>query len=259
VSVIEATESDFDQLVIEGSRQVPVVVDFWAGWCRPCLVLGPVLEDLAEEYSGRFVLAKVDVDANPALASRFGVRGIPAVKAFRDGRVVSEFVGVQPEASVRRFLDELVPSEADDLAAAARADEERGAVEAAEEGYRKAVQLEPNHARALVGLARIAADRGDTEGARSLLTRAPMGDEARGVAATLALTDQAAEAGPFGEAARAAAAGEHRMALERAMELLEDGGDRDRARDLIVRVFELLGEDHPLTREYRPRLARALF
>jgi putative thioredoxin len=259
VSVIEATESDFDHRVVEGSRQVPVVVDFWAGWCRPCLVLGPVLEDLAQEYGGRFILAKVDVDANPMLASRFGVRGIPAVKAFRDGRVVSEFVGVQPEASVRRFLDELVPSEADDLAAAARGDEERGAIEAAEEGYRKALQLDPIHGQALVGLARIASGRGETDEARSLLARTTIGDEARAVAATLDLTDQAAEAGPVGEAARAAAAGEHRMALERALELLDDGEDRDRARDLMVRVFELLGEDHPLTREYRPRLARALF
>jgi putative thioredoxin len=259
VSVIQVGEADFEERVLDTSREIPVVVDFWAGWCRPCLVLGPILESLAQEYGGRFVLAKLDVDANPVLASRFGIRGIPAVKAFRDGRVVSEFVGVQPEASVRVFLDELVPSEADDLAASARTDEDRGNLEAAEAGYRRALELDPDHERASVGLARVAATRGEADEARALLARVPAGDEARAVAAALDLADQAAQAGPFGDAARAAAAGEHRMALDRALELLSDGDDRERARELMVRIFDALGEDHPLTREYRPRLARSLF
>jgi putative thioredoxin len=259
VSVIQVGEADFEERVLDTSREVPVVVDFWAGWCQPCLVLGPILEGLAQEYGGRFVLAKLDVDANPLLASRFGIRGIPAVKAFRDGRVVSEFVGVQPEASVRAFLDELVPSEADDLATSARTDEDRGDLEAAEAGYRRALELDPGHEQASVGLARVAATRGEADEARALLARVPAGDEARAAAAALDLADQAAQAGPFGDAARAAAAGEHRMALDRALELLSDGDDRERARELMVRIFDALGEDHPLTREYRPRLARSLF
>jgi putative thioredoxin len=259
VSVIQVGESDFEERVLDASHEVPVVVDFWAGWCQPCLVLGPILEGLAQEYEGRFVLAKLDVDANPVLAGRYGIRGIPAVKAFRDGEVVSEFVGVLPEASVRRFLDELVPSEADDLAASARATEDRGELEAAEAGYRQALELDPDHESAAVGLARIAASRGEMAEARALLARVPPGDEARAVAATLELAEHAAHAGPLGDAARAATAGEHRMALDRALELLGDGEDRDRARELMVRIFEVLGEDHPLTREYRPRLARSLF
>jgi putative thioredoxin len=259
VSAVEVTEHDWEDVVVAASQEVPVVVDFWAGWCQPCLILGPVLERLAEEYRGRLVLAKLDVDANPSLANRFGIQGIPAVMAFREGRVVSEFVGVQPESVLRRFLDDLVPSEADDVVAVARADEERGAPEAAEAGYRKALDLRPDHQGAAVGLARLLAEAGRAEEARALLARVPGAEGGRAVAARLDLVEVAAAPGGVGDAARAAAAGEHRLALERALELLDDGEDRDRARELMVRVFEVLGEDHALTREYRPRLARALF
>jgi putative thioredoxin len=259
VSAIDVNEGDWESRVVAASHEVPVVVDFWAGWCQPCLVLGPALERLAEEYAGRLLLAKLDVDANPSLASRFGIQGIPAVKAFREGRVVSEFVGVQPETVLRRFLDDLVPSEADDLVVAARADEERGAVEAAEATYRKALDLQQDHEAAAVGLARLLTESGRPDEARTLLARVPGAEEGRAVAARLDLLDVAAAPGGVGDVARAAAAGEHRLALERALELVDDGEDRDRARELMVRVFEVLGEDHPLTREYRPRLARALF
>jgi putative thioredoxin len=111
--VLDVDEAEFQSRVVDASRQAPVVVDFWAGWCQPCLVLSPTLERLAQEYRGRFTLAKVDVDTNPELAARYRVQGIPAVKAFVDGAVASEFVGVQPEDLVRRFIDQVVPSEAD--------------------------------------------------------------------------------------------------------------------------------------------------
>jgi putative thioredoxin len=259
VSVIEVGEAEFESLVVTASHETPVVVDFWAGWCQPCLILGPLLERLASEYGGRFVLAKLDVDANPSVASRFGIRGIPAVKAFRDGEVVSEFVGVQPEALLRQFLDGLVPSEADDLVAEAAAAEARGDPAGAEATYRKALELRDTHEAAVLGLARLLAGDGRGQEARTLLARIPVTEEARAITAELDLVELASASGDLGAAARAAAAGEHRMALDRALELVGDGQDAAAARDLMVRVFEVLGADHPLTLEYRPRLARALF
>src|SRR5579884_2937310 len=140
--VIDVTESSFASDVLERSRSVPVVVDFWAAWCGPCRSLGPLLERAASRREGDVVLAKVDVDANPRLQMQFDVRGIPAVKAFRDGRVVGEFVGAQPSNVVERFFDALVPSPADRLVAAGD-----------EASLQKAVELDPGHAGARVGLA----------------------------------------------------------------------------------------------------------
>lgn len=258
--VADVDEHEFDERVVAGSRAVPVVVDYWAGWCRPCLVLSPVLERLAVEHEGRFLLAKVDVDANPRLAGRFGIQGIPAVKAFRDGRVVSEFVGAQPETVVRRFLEELLPSEADDLASSGVASEERGDLEAAEGAYRTSLDRQPDHPVAAVGLARLLMARGDIEEARGVLARVPPGADARQLLAELELRELAGSGDGLAGAAAAAVSGDPRTALERGLALVSDSGDdRESARDLVVRIFEVLGDDHALTREFRPRLARALF
>src|SRR5215218_2804378 len=115
MSVIDVDKTNFEALVIEGSKQVPVLVDFWAPWCAPCRALGPILEKLAAEYDGRFVLAKINSDENPALAARYGVRGIPNVKAFVAGEVIDEFSGALPESAVRQFIDNIIPSPADEL------------------------------------------------------------------------------------------------------------------------------------------------
>src|SRR6202011_4741528 len=115
---IDVSEQDFETSVIERSRTVPVVVDFWAEWCGPCRQLGPVLEKAVAARAGKGELAKIDVDSTPAVARTFGIQSIPAVKAFRDGRVAAEFVGAQPPAAVDKFLDSLLPSEADQLVAA---------------------------------------------------------------------------------------------------------------------------------------------
>lgn len=276
VPVIDVDEVDFEEMVLRASQEVPVVVDFWAGWCQPCMILSPMLERLAEERDGGFVLAKVDVDANPNLSGLFGIQSIPTVKAFRDGQVVLEFVGVQPEEVLRRFVDQLVPSAADELAGRAESARESGDLVEAEDLYRQALSTDPAHEGAKLGLAALLAMRGEDEEARGLLAQLPTTEGVRRLDAELELRSAArgeedrealrirAETGD-GEAALAlatadAGAGDHRTALERSLRLVESGGgQRDGARDLMVRIFEALGDEHPLTREFRPRLARALF
>lgn len=255
---IDVGNDDFEARVLRASHEVPVVVDFWADWCQPCRILSPVLERLAEEYAGRFVLAKLDVDANPQLAAMFGIQGIPAVKAFRDGDVVAEFVGVQPEEVIRRFLDRVAP----DVAALeqAKSAEEAGQLDEAERRYREAVEAHPNDARAIVGLARVLLARGDDEQARALLGTIPPDAESRPILAEITLRTLAAGDGSLAAAARAALSGSHRDALERCLANIgEDGEDRDAAREAMIAIFDLLGDAHALTREYRPRLASMLF
>jgi putative thioredoxin len=274
--VIDVDEADFEEKVLRASHEVPVVVDFWAGWCQPCLILSPMLERLAEEHDGGFVLAKVDVDANPNLSGLFEIQSIPTVKAFRDGQVVSEFVGVQPEGVLHRFVVDLVPSAADELAGRAESARESGDLVEAEDLYRQALAKDPTHETAKLGLAELLAMRGEDQEARGLLAQLPATEGVRQLDAELELRSAArgeddrkalrvrAESGD-GEAALAlatadAADGHHRAALERSLRLVESGGDqRDGARDLMVRIFEALGDEDPLTREFRPRLASALF
>ena len=148
----DVDQASFESQVLERSKTVPVVVDFWADWCGPCKQLTPVLERATAARGGKVELAKVDVDANQQLAAAFGVQGIPAVKAFRDGKVASEFTGAVPPAEVERFFDALVPSEADELAAAGD-----------EDSLRRALEADPRHATARVELARLLIQRGDTD------------------------------------------------------------------------------------------------
>jgi putative thioredoxin len=254
--VVDVDEPEFESLVLETSRERPVVVDFWAGWCQPCHMLSPVLERLADEHGGRFLLAKVDVDVNPNLSARYRVQGIPAVKGFRDGEVVAEFVGAQPEEIVRRYLDRLLPTEADQQAAsAARA----GSPEEAEAAFRAALAEDRSHPQAAAGLAVLLLERGDVDEAREVLAAAVPSPEVRRVQAELDLHEAGAEDGELGAAARTALAGDHRQALDRWLSLIGEDGHRDRSRELMLDVFEVLGDDHPLTQEYRPRLAAALF
>src|ERR671937_1974430 len=159
-AVMDVSATTFEADVIEASFERPVVVDFWAPWCGPCRMLGPLLERLAGEVGGAWVLAKVNVDQAPAVAARYGIQGIPAVKGFRDGRVAAEFVGAQPEPAVRRFLERLAPSTGDREVAEGQRRADLDDHAAAEAAFRRALAAQPDHPRALLGLGRVLVESG---------------------------------------------------------------------------------------------------
>jgi putative thioredoxin len=240
---IVVTDADFDRRVLERSSELPVLVDFWADWCRPCHLLAPVIEQAVDAHPGRVELAKLDTDSNPATAARYGVRGLPTVKAFRGGAVVDEFTGAQPPAVVERFVDGLVPSEADEL------------VGGGDEGsLRRALEVDPNHVLARRELARLLLRRGETEETLSLLEEVTGDFVAEGLAARARLAHDEHLAPAFEAWDR----GDHAIALELLEAALADRGRRDDIRRVMVAIFTELGTDDPLAREYRRRLSAAL-
>jgi putative thioredoxin len=245
-AVFDVDEAEFEQRVLERSKEVPVVVDFWADWCGPCKQLTPALERAAEARAGKVELAKVDVEKNPQLQAAFRIQGIPSVKAFRDGRVAAEFTGAIPPAEVERFFDGLVPSEADELVASGD-----------EQDLRRALELDPNHPTARRELGKLLLRRGETDEATELLSGAPGDFVADGLLARAALAgdeDLAAAFEAWDEGDRAAA-------LERLQEAIQQESDperRDLIRRLMVGLFTELGPDDPLAREHRRRLSSAL-
>ena len=259
---IDVTDETFEQVVIEGSKTTPVVVDLWAEWCGPCRTLGPMLEKVATERDGAFTLAKIDVDAQQvgnALLQAVQSQSIPTVIAFRDGQPVSMFIGAYPETELNRFVDSILPSEAEREAEAAAEVLESGEIVEAEAGFRDALAKEPGNREAGLGLARILLARGAFDEARPLVMQHLPDPEAEHLHAQLEVAEWAGEpaAGALGEAKRAAAGGDWSAALDGMIAALAD--ERDAARQALVTAFAALGDEDPLVPEYRRRLAAALF
>ncbi|HEX3725183.1 MAG TPA: tetratricopeptide repeat protein [Pirellulales bacterium] len=279
--VIDADEASFEREAVERSRELLVVVDFWAAWCQPCRLLGPILEKLAGEYAGKFLLVKADVDRVPNLSGTFGVQSIPAVYGLKDGQIVDFFVGLKSDDQARAWIDRLLPSEAESLVAQGRQLEATNAA-AAEAIYRRAIELDANLASAKIALAELLLAHNRDEECRSLVdeleargflepeaeklkARLHLSASARAPADLDALRAAAAQADDLSArlklAAALAADGQHEEALATALAVVERHHKEfvDPARQLMVDIFRLLGDDSPLTTNYRRRLSTALY
>jgi putative thioredoxin len=237
---IDVTDATFQADVIDKSSTVPVVVDLWAPWCGPCRTIGPILEKAVDATEGKVVLAKVNVDENPQISAQFQVQSIPAVYALRDGRIVDGFVGAVPERDIERFVQSLLPSEAQTTL--------RSLIEAGDElSLRKAIQLDPGNEDAVIALATLLVGQQQFEEALALLERIPESERTRPIAAAARLGEPQAGEAPSDEYD------------EKLSALLPRVKDDDDARQQFVDILEVMGTDDPRTAEYRKKLSRELF
>lgn len=272
-------KNDFESEVLQESTRQPVLVDFWAAWCGPCRTLGPTLEKLASEAQGRFKLVKVDTEAHTEIAQHFRIQSIPAVKLFVDGRVAAEFVGALPEARIRAWLDQEIPSDTERLFHAAEAILAAGEIERARESLEIVLQADPEHLGARCRLAEITLFS-DPDAARAYLEPIASIEEGKDrVEELLQLARQAMLVDAkllktveghqpkakwvdlYLEGNRALARQDFAAALRAWIEVLtfDRELDDDGARKACIALFHYLGEDHPLTRELNSAFSSALF
>ena len=281
--VFNADAASFQSLVIDASHRVPVLVDFWAQWCGPCRALAPVLEKLANEFQGRFLLVKIDTDREQEVARQFGIRSLPTVKVFKDGSAVDEFLGAQPESQVRALLERHLTRESDDARVQAQSLRDRGELNAARALLEQAHVSDPDNQNLIPDLANVLIDLGELDLARKALGLVSTGIDAdaevRAAADRLTFAELAATAPPMEELERAVALdardcqslyllavshvarGEYASALDKFIEILRiDRGFRDDAgRKGLLSVFEILGNDHALVGRYRARMSSLLY
>ncbi len=284
----EVTQQNFEALVLERSRAVPVAVDFWATWCAPCRMLMPLLAKLAGEYDGKFFLAKVNTDQERELAARYGIRSLPTVKLFRNGAVVDEFMGALPEQALREFLDAHIPRASDTLLDRARRADQAGDHDQALALLRQALALDPANDQMKIELARLLFERGDHEQSAQILngvsSRQADAPGASGLRARLEFARIAGPSHPPDErqlaelhetlaanpadcearyrlSALAVLRGDYDGALAQLLEIVKrDRRFRDDAgRRGVLAVFNILGGQGELVQKYRTLLASALY
>jgi putative thioredoxin len=280
--IIDGTEQNFEKEVLQRSQEIPVIVDFWATWCAPCRELGPVLERLANESAGQFLLVKIDVDQQPGLAQAFGVRSIPHVFALRNGQPIDQFQGALPEDQLRQWLAQFQPSPAEMLLREARKLEQED-VAVAEAKYREALELAPQEDGIRIELARMLLKQHRNADAREIITkleaRGFLEPEAEHIKAELDLRAAAADAGGVSECRAALAASpddpklklnlaealgaaqQFQEALDLCLAVVQSttGDLRNEARTTMVNLFQVLGPEADLTKTYRRKLATALY
>lgn len=272
--IVDVTEADFEYQVLAYSQKVPVVVDFWASWCVPCKVLGPILEKLALEGRGSFRLARLDVDANPNLAMRFNVRSIPSVKAFRDGTVVSEFNGALPEPSVREFIRAIAPAKDDLLIEKGLGMLHMHQPEKAEETFRQVLDDLPGNAPALLGLAKSLLYQSESRESLEILKSFPASREFNNARVLLPLAialEEKALSDPlkmedeleaaYQNAVRLIKRGNLEAAIDGLLDILrQDKRFRNgEVHKVILGILELTSADEESVRQYRNELASILF
>jgi putative thioredoxin len=267
------TESDFEYEVIAYSNQIPVIVDFWAEWCVPCKTLTPVLEKLTEDAHGAFRLAKLDVDDNPNLALRYNVRSIPNVKAFRDGQVVSEFLGLQPEPRVKEFIRNLAPSQIDLLLEKGKSQIEAMSWSEAGDSFNQFLTKSPDQPAGLLGLLKSRLMQGRFTEAKHIIDEFPPSQEYAHVELLRPLLDAISPENSnqvitedtldatYQNALRLIVRGNLPAAMDGLIDILRQNKHyhNDEARKILLALFEVLGDNHPFTHQYRRELAMVLF